>query len=85
MVAEIRFIKSEYQRVKKGSRECGPFLLIRNQIIAEIVESDVATKQDIRELRDEMLKLEYRLIIKVGFIVISTTSIAVGLLAWLIK
>jgi hypothetical protein len=38
------------------------------QIIAEIVEGDLATKQDVKsvkdELKDEMEKLEYRLTIK---------------------
>lgn len=44
------------------------------QIIAEIVEADLATKQDIEKLKNELVQLEYRLVIKLGTIV--TISIA---------
>ncbi len=53
------------------------------QIMAEIVEGDLATKQDVKELKEEMLKLEYRLIIKLGTIVtvsLATIATAVALL-----
>ncbi len=50
------------------------------KIIAEIVEGELATKQDIKELKDEMIKLEYRLIIKLGAVVtaVITTVVAVA-------
>lgn len=57
------------------------------QIIAEIVEDDVATKQDIsevkhdiKEVKDEMIKLEYRLIIKLGALVTAIIATAVTIL-----
>ena len=43
------------------------------RIIAEIVEGDLATKQDLREL-------EYRLIIKLGVVVTTVVGIAVAIL-----
>ena len=39
------------------------------QIISEIVEEGLATKQDIKDIKDEMQKMEYRLVIKLGTIV----------------
>lgn len=35
------------------------------KIIAEIVEDDLATKQDIRDIRNDLILLEHRLLIKV--------------------
>lgn len=45
--------------------------------MAEIVEGDLATKHDIKELKDELIKLEYRLIFKLGAlvtIIVATTA-----------
>ena len=50
------------------------------QIIAEIVEGDLATKQDVKELKDEMQKLEYRLVIKLGALVTAVVAAAVTIL-----
>jgi hypothetical protein len=50
------------------------------QIIAEIVEGDLATKSDIRELKYEMQQLEYRLIIKLGAVVTAIITAAVTIL-----
>ena len=50
------------------------------QIIAEIIEGDMATKQDVKEIKDEMIKLEYRLIIKLGALVTVITATAVAVL-----
>lgn len=50
------------------------------QIISEIIEGDVATKQDVKEIKDEMLKLEYRLIIKLGALVTAIIATAVAIL-----
>lgn len=55
------------------------------QIIAEIVEGDLSTKQDIRELKDELQKLEYRLIIKLGAIAVGLATLMVGVLAGVLK
>ena len=49
------------------------------QIIAEIIEGDVATKQDIKELKDEILKLEYRLVIKLGAMLSAAVAIVAAL------
>ena len=58
---------------------------IQLQVITEIVEGDLATKQDlnisVERLEHKMLEMEYRLIIKIGTII----TIAVGAFAALIK
>jgi hypothetical protein len=55
------------------------------KIIAEIVEGDLATKQDIRELKDELQKLEYRLIIKLSGAVGAIVTLAIAVTAALTK
>jgi hypothetical protein len=54
------------------------------QIIAEIVEVQLATKDElknaVKELRDEMQKMEYRLTIKLGVMLTASTSILFALL-----
>ncbi len=77
------------------------------QIITEIVEGDLATKQDLKNvemalgqemtalrrdlkevesnLRQDVTKLEYKLVIKLGAIVVTTTSLAMALTTWLMK
>jgi len=50
------------------------------KIIAEIVEGELATKQDVKELKDEMIKLEYRLIIKLGVLITAVIASAVAIL-----
>lgn len=62
------------------------------QIIAEIVEGDVATKADlkqmgtdigaeIRDLRNDVAKLEYRIIIKLSTIVGAMITLAIAVTA----
>ena len=51
------------------------------QIIAEIVEADLATKQDIEKLKNELVQLEYRLVIKLGTIV----TISIAAMATIVK
>ncbi len=55
------------------------------QIIAEVIEGDVATKQDLNQTREglehKILQLEYRLTIKMG----AMFSIAVGIIISAIK
>ncbi len=55
------------------------------QIIAEIIEGDVATKTDVKELENKLIQLEYRLVIKLGAIVVTTTTLAVAFTSWLMK
>ena len=50
------------------------------RIMAEIVEGNLASKQDVRELKDELQKLEYRLVIKLGALVTAAIACAVALL-----
>lgn len=54
-------------------------------IIAEIIEGELATKQDVKELKDEMQKLEYRLIIKLGALVTTVMAVAVAVLKVMIS
>ena len=74
---------------------------IQLQVIAEIVEGDLATKQDLKILETNMLnavetkatnlenkmqQLEYRLTIKLGtFLVIGFTTMATLMKFWLIR
>lgn len=55
------------------------------QVITEIVEGDLATKQDLNvtaeRLEAKMLQMEYRLIIKLGTII----TVVVGVFATLLK
>ncbi len=55
------------------------------KIIAEIVEGDLATKEDVRELKDEMQKLEYRLIIKLSSVVGAIVTLAIAATAAVTK
>ena len=50
------------------------------RVIGEVIEDDMATKQAIKDLKDEMQKLEYRLVIKLGTIITAVTALAVTIL-----
>lgn len=54
-------------------------------VMTEIVEDELATKQDIKDLKDEMQKLEYRLVIKLGTLITAVVSIAVTILVTVLK
>ncbi len=54
---------------------------IQAEALKEIVDNNIATKQDINALRGDMEKLEYRLTAKLGTMIV----IAVSVLAALIK
>ena len=45
----------------------------------------MATKQDIEELKDELQKLEYRLVIKLGAVVAAILTVGLGAFATLSK
>lgn len=51
------------------------------QIIAEITEGNLSTKQDIKNLENELVKMEYRLVIKMGTMI----AVGVAVLATLMK
>ena len=54
------------------------------KIIAEIVEGDLATKQDIERF-DMLIQLEYRLVIKLGAVVGAIVTLAIAITASLSK
>ncbi len=62
---------------------------IQLQVISEIVEGDLATKQDlstsVERLEHEMQKLEYRLVIKLSGAVGAIVTLAIGVTAALTK
>ncbi len=55
------------------------------KIIAEIVEDDLATKQDIKDLKLELNHLEYRLVIKLSAITGAMLTLAIAVTAALAK
>ncbi len=59
------------------------------QIIAEIIEGDLATKQDINELKKDFEhkfdSMENRLLIKLGALTAGLVTIAVAIIALLIQ
>lgn len=55
------------------------------RIIAEIVEGELATKQDIRHLEEKMIQLEYRLIIKLTAILGTIVTLAIAVATALAK
>jgi hypothetical protein len=55
------------------------------KIISEIVEGDLATKQDIKGLENKLVQLEYRLIIKLGAVVGAIVTLAIAVTAAITK
>ncbi len=55
------------------------------KIMAEIVEGDLATKQDIERLENKLIQLEYRLIVKLGAVVAGIVTFAIAVTAALAK
>lgn len=49
------------------------------RIISEIVEGDLATKQDIKNLEHKLVELEYRLIVKLGALMATLIATAVAI------
>ncbi len=59
------------------------------QILIEVAEGEFVTKTDLANLKQDIehqfLSAEYRIVTKLGFIVVTTVTLAVALLVWLIK
>ncbi len=55
------------------------------RIVSEIVEVDLATKQDVKDLKSEIEKLEYRLVIKLSAIVGTIVTLAIAITAAIAK
>lgn len=54
------------------------------RVFQRIIESDLATKRDIKELQQEMRELEYRLTIKTGVMVVASTGVILGTIQYLL-
>jgi hypothetical protein len=54
---------------------------IQAEAMREIIETNLATKQDILDLRRDLKEMEYRIITRVGALMV----VAVGVLAAIIK
>ncbi len=54
------------------------------RVFQRIIESDLATKRDIKELQQEMRELEYRLTIKTGVMVVAATGVILGTIQYLL-
>ena len=55
------------------------------QIIAEIVEGELATKQDIKDLKTDLERMESRLLIKLGALTTGLLTLAVAIIAIMIQ
>ena len=58
------------------------------RVFQRIIESDLATKRDVKELeqklQQEMRELEYRLTIKTGLMVVASTGVILGTIQYLL-
>jgi hypothetical protein len=54
-------------------------------LITEVVEEGLATKQDIKNLKEEMQKMEYRLVIKLGTIVSLSLAAAATIVTLVVR
>ena len=58
------------------------------RVFQQIIESDLATKRDMKELeqklQQEMRELEYRLTIKTGVMVVASTGVILGTIQYLL-
>jgi hypothetical protein len=66
------------------------------QMVLDAIEGDLVTKNDFAVFREHIdrrfaevdhrfSQIELRLIVKLGLITVSTTTIAVGILSWIIR
>ena len=54
------------------------------RVFQRIIESDLATKRDIKDLQQEMREMEYRLTIKTGLMVVASTGVILGTTQYLL-
>ena len=54
------------------------------RVFQRIIESDLATKRDKKELQQEMRELEYRLTIKTGLMLVASTGVILGTTQYLL-
>ena len=54
------------------------------RVFQRIIESDLATKRDIKELQQEMREMEYRLTIKTGLMLVASTGVILGTTQYLL-
>ena len=54
------------------------------RVFQRIIESDLATKRDIKDLQQEMRELEYRLTIKTGLMLVASTGVILGTTQYLL-
>ena len=54
------------------------------RVFQRIIESDLATKRDIKDLQQETREMEYRLTIKLGVMVVASTGVILGIMQYLL-
>ena len=54
------------------------------RVFQRIIESDLATKRDIKDLQQEMREMEYRLTIKTGLMLVASTGVILGTTQYLL-
>ena len=54
------------------------------RVFQRIIESDLATKRDMKDLQQEMREMEYRLTIKTGLMLVASTGVILGTTQYLL-
>ena len=54
------------------------------RVFQRIIESDLATKRDKKDLQQEMREMEYRLTIKTGLMLVASTGVILGTTQYLL-
>ena len=54
------------------------------RVFQRIIESDLATKRDKKDLQQEMREMEYRLTIKTGLMLVASTGVILGTIQYLL-
>jgi len=79
MGAAVTFDTLQYAKKLKEAGVPERQAKIQAEALSEIIEDKIATKQDLKELetslRQEMKELEYRLIIKMGTMLVAVVTI----------